>query len=88
MLLILHTCLSSAGALPTALNRTFIFAAEKLPAKAKADAASRGKEVRIMEDAMVRGRSLSGNSESGIAAEGTGVGEGLGVDILKTSGGL
>ena len=88
MLLILQTCLSNDGALPTALNRTFIFAVGKFPAADKAEAASRGREVKIMDEAMVRGRSLSWNSESGIAAEGVGVWEWLGVDILMVVGGL
>ncbi len=38
------------------------------PADDKAEAASRGSEVRILEDASVRGRSGSWDSESGIAA--------------------
>jgi hypothetical protein len=83
---ILHTCLSRAGALPTALNLTLIFAVGKFPAAERADAASRGREVRIIDEASVRGRSVSLNSESGIAGEGSegdGVLEGLGVDILE-----
>ena len=88
MLLILQTCLSNAGALPTALNRTLIFAVGKLPAADKAEAASRGREVRIMDEAMVRGRSLSWNSVWGIAADGVGIGVGLGVDIMMAMGGF
>lgn len=38
------------------------------PAEARAVEASRGREVRIIDEARVRGRSSSGYSESGMAA--------------------
>jgi hypothetical protein len=84
-----HSCCRSVGVLPTAWNRTVILATGKVPAELRALAASRGSAVRIMEllggvsevgkggrgsYARVRGRSLSWNSESGIAALGPSVG--------------
>jgi hypothetical protein len=63
-----HTFWRSVGALPTATNRTVTLGVGNSPAARSADAASRGRLVRIMDDASVSGRSLSWNSESGIPA--------------------
>lgn len=51
-----------------ATNRTVIFCDGNSPAVRSAVAVSRGKAVRIMDEARVRGRSLSGRSESGMPA--------------------
>jgi len=64
---ILHTCCLNCGALPTGLNLTVTFALRNVPAEERALAASRGSAVRIMEEAMVSGRSGSVVEESGIA---------------------
>lgn len=53
-----------------ATKRTVTLAAGNSPAEARAVEASWGRAVRIIEDARVKGRSLSGYSESGIAAPG------------------
>jgi len=70
------------GADPTGIKRTVILARENSPAEESAEAASRGSCVRIMDEASVRGRSLEGRSESGIAgsdgvAEREEIGEGI-----------
>lgn len=67
MLEILQTWFLTEGALPTALKCTVTFGLGNSPAAERAEAASRGSEVRIMDDAIVRGRSGSCGPASGIA---------------------
>jgi len=64
---ILQTCFLSVGALPTALKCTATLGLGKSPAVESAVAASRGREVRIMDEARVSGMSGSWSAESGIA---------------------
>jgi hypothetical protein len=64
---ILQTWTLRAGALPTALKCTVTLGFGNSPAADRAEAASRGNEVKIMEDAIVRGRSGSRGPSSGIA---------------------
>lgn len=87
-----HSCCETCGALPTGLNLTVTLALGNVPAVRRALAASRGRAVRIMEEAIVRGRSGERGTESGIAAVGRGdwgVEEGVGEEVdMVLSGGL